>query len=67
LNDFKLYEGYYFDVREVKFTLTEPVSIKFLNHLVVRDEVSADEWRMAKVHLQAELPIDISFLKIIKS
>ena len=53
MDQYNLDTGFYYDVREVKFTLDGPVSIGFRNQRVVKKaEVSKADWKLAKLHLQ---------------
>jgi len=52
MDNYALHSGYYFDVREVTFTLKEPISIILREQTVIKSEASEEDWKLAKLHLQ---------------
>lgn len=55
--NFELHEGYFFEVRELRFTLSEPVSIQFREHTVIKADASEKDWKLARLHLQVQLQL----------
>lgn len=52
MENYVLHSGYYYDVREVKFTLKEPICIILRGKTVIKSKATEEDWKLAKLHLQ---------------